>query len=785
MIQCREFFGGVHVASRSIKNRPSAKKKHPSIALLVIVTVFAAVILAGGVGVYALGSSWLQDLPDYEDADAFNTAMPSEVYASDDKTLLARFQLENREPVTLDEVSDYVKKGTVATEDERFYEHGGFDLWGIARALVVNITGSGREGASTITQQFVRNTILAEEMDDISLKRKVREMYLSVKLEERYSKDEILLMYLNTINYGSGAHGIQAASQRYFSKDATDLTIAEAATLIGIPQSPSYNNPIDNPDNCIARRNVVLERMESNNVITPQEHEAAKAEPLVLNPTVPSNDGIVMYPYFASYVRDLLTDPDGPYKYSVNEVFKGGLRITTTLDLTMQQQAEAAVAAKLETMPESIDGSLVAVDPATGHIKALVGGKDYYTSQVNLATGTGGGGGRPCGSSFKTFTLLAALEQGISPQTMVDCSSPANIQGYGIPLQNIDNINYGTRSIARAFAVSSNTGFVRLEMAVGVDKVADMARRLGITSPLSDEDPSLTLGTHNVTMLDMAGAYATIANAGVHHDPTPILRIVDSSGRVTDNSAPAGDQVISPEVAHAASEVMKGVVSSYEGTGTDAYLPSGQTVAAKTGTSSDYLDITFCGITPQLSVAIWLGDPENDTQVPEHTGAGDVFRNFVSEALQGQPLEDFPYASDPVYQSFSNSTYHVGGYYSSSSSSNSGSSDNDSNTTDKPTGSETPGTTDPSGGTDKPGETPGGNTNPGDTPGTTPGGSDTPGGNTGGEGSDPPNGGGTTPGGEGGSGGGGSGGGESGGGSGGGSGGTTPPAFVPAPEPTE
>ena len=155
--------------------------------------------------------------------------------------------------------------------------------------------------------------------------------------------------------------------------------------------------------------------------------------------------------------------------------------------------------------------------------------RDYYTSQVNLATGTGGGGGRPCGSSFKTFTLLAALEQGISPQTMVDCSSPANIQGYGIPLQNIDNINYGTRSIARAFAVSSNTGFVRLEMAVGVDKVADMARRLGITSPLSDEDPSLTLGTHNVTMLDMAGAYATIANAGVHHDPTPILRIVDLS----------------------------------------------------------------------------------------------------------------------------------------------------------------------------------------------------------------------------------------------------------------
>ena len=219
------------MASRSIKNRPSIKKKHPSVGVLTVITVITAVLVAGFVGVYALGTSWLQDLPDYEDADAFNTSLPTVVYASDEKTVLAEFQLENREPVTIDEISPYALQGTVATEDERFYEHGGVDLMGIARALVNNLMGGDLEGASTITQQLVRNTILVSEMDSISLERKVREAYLSIKMEERYSKDDILLMYLNTINYGSGAYGIQAAAQRYFSKDASQLTLAEACLL--------------------------------------------------------------------------------------------------------------------------------------------------------------------------------------------------------------------------------------------------------------------------------------------------------------------------------------------------------------------------------------------------------------------------------------------------------------------------------------------------------------------------------------------------------------------------
>lgn len=660
------------MASRSIKSRPSAKKKHPFVGVFAVLSVLVAFCVAGVIGVYALGDSWIGDLKDYDvtDVSELNSAMPTTVLASDEKTQLARFQVENRDPVELDGISKYVLQGTVATEDERFYDHGGFDLVGIARAAFVTLTGSGREGASTITQQFVRNTILSDEMNDISLKRKVREMYLSVKLEETYSKNEILLMYLNTVNYGSGAYGIQAASQRYFSKNATDLTLAEAATLVGIPQSPTYNNPIDYPDNCYARRNLVLDRMLTNGYITQAEHDAAKAESLVLNPSTPTMDGIEKYPYFTSYVKNVLSD-----QYSQLDVFKGGLTVVTTLDVDTQEAAETAIRDKEEKLGDSISGSLVAIDPDNGFIRALVGGKDWETQKTNLATGEGTNGGRPCGSAFKTFTLIASLEEGIDPQTMVDCSSPAVIPdtGYdsGNALQNINNHNYGTRSIARAFAVSSNTGFVRLQMALGTQKVIDVAKKMGITSTLN-ANPSLTLGQSNVTMLDMADAYACIANGGTKYDAQPILKIYDSKDNlIVDNSNPSGTQVISAEVAHAATEVMKGVVNTSEGTGTQAKLDNGQEVAAKTGTSSEYHDITFCGITPQLSVAIWFGDPSNNETIPASVSAADVFHNFMTSALYGQPTESFPTASDPAYKPFSNATYHVGSSWSGSSSSSS------------------------------------------------------------------------------------------------------------------
>ncbi len=728
------------MASRSMKNRPSTKKKHPSIGLLSVFTVIAFVFVAGLVGVGAMCQSWLQDLPDYQDADAFNTALPTKVYASDGTTVLAEFQLENRDPVERDQISEYVLRGTVATEDERFYDHGGVDFMGIGRAIVNNLTGGKLEGASTITQQLVRNTVLSSEMDDISIKRKVREAFISVKMEEIYSKDDILLMYLNTINYGSGAYGIQAASQRYFSKDADELSIAQAATLIGIPQSPTYNNPIDYPENCLKRRNVVLDRMFSNNVITKEEHDAAQAEPLVINPTENTSDGIMKYPYFTSYVRYLLTDPDGKYKYSRDEILKGGLSVVTTLDVSMQEAAEVAAAnkeaqANRYVNDDPFEVAMVAVDPDNGHVKALVGGRDYYTSQVNIATGLGGSG-RQAGSAFKTFTLVAALEEGVSPDTLVDCSTTVEYPGWKVA--NIDYHDYGTRSIARAFAVSSNTGFARLIMSIGPEKVVDAAHRMGIESPLQAIG-SLTLGSESVTPLEMADAYATLANGGTHYDAECILRIEDRKGEtIVDNSHPAGEQVLSSEVAHAAVEVMKGVINTYEGTGTDAALLNGQEAAGKTGTSENRKDRWFCGITPQLSVAIWMGDRsdlDEAKSLPSSLTCASAFADFMNAVLKGKPTEKFPDAEDPTYnKNFRDEENHIGsGYYSSGYSSAKSEANDAGQATDekaddaaqKPSepGGETPGGETP--GESPGGESPGGGGDPGG--GEDPGGGDDPG----------------------------------------------------------
>lgn len=654
--------GGITVGSRAIKGRYKVKKRNGKAIVLGVFAVLVAVVIAGFVGVYALCMSWLQDLPDYKSADAYNTAQPTRVYASDGTTLLAEFELENRDPVTIDEISSYVLQGTVATEDERFYEHKGVDLMGVGRAVVNNIMGGQLEGASTITQQFVRNTVLSGEMTDISFKRKIREMYIALKLEEQYSKDEILLMYLNTINYGSGAYGIEAAAQRYYSKSASDLTLNEAATLIGIPQSPTYNNPIDNPQNCLARRNVVLQRMLSNGVITQEEYDATVAEPISLNPTTPSETGIVAYPYFTSYVRNQLTDSSGRYAYSTAEIFKGGLTVVTTLDLDVQQAAEEAAAWK-ENGSDVFECSIVAIDPDNGHIKAMVGGKNYEETQVNMATGEGGTG-RQAGSTFKAFTLVASIEQGIDPDTMIDASATANLPGWADgQLANINHSDYGTRSIERAFWVSSNTAFARLCCSIGADSVVEMAHRLGVKSDLPIVN-SITLGVGSVTPLEMANAYATIANGGTYYEAECIVSITDRNGNViVDNTNPEGERVISKEVAGAAIDVMKGVVTS--GTGTAAQLSNGQVAAGKTGTTDDNKDSWFCGFTPQYAVAIWYGDRSDYVNAKKVSGScAGVFSKFLNKVLAGQPTEKFFEHDDPVYiEDFTDETYHIGGWY--------------------------------------------------------------------------------------------------------------------------
>ncbi|MBR5259519.1 MAG: transglycosylase domain-containing protein, partial [Eggerthellaceae bacterium] len=650
------------MTSRALKTHRTNGASARGLVIAAAAAVLVLFFMVATAIVLALCSYWLQDLPDYRNSDAYEPAEPTRVYASDGETLLAEFQLEWRDPVSLDQISPLLIDATIAIEDERFYAHPGVDLFGIVRALANNLLGGELEGASTITQQFVRNTVLADEMGDISLKRKVREAYIALQLEKAYTKDEILSMYLNTINYGQGAYGIEAASLRYFSKHALDLTLDEAATLAGIPQSPTYNNPIADPDRSLARRDRVLDRMAETGYLTQAECDEAKALPIELDPTPPSTTGIVAYPYFTSYVRNQLLNEETGHGFSVADIFEGGLTVITTLDAEMQKAAQSAADARLEGLSSAFEVSLVAIDPENGYIKALVGGKDYEETQVNMATGEGGAG-RQAGSAFKTFTLLAALEAGINPSTTIDAGSTAQLPGWTV--SNIDKRDYGTRTIASAYQVSSNTAFARLAMSVGIDKVVDMAHRLGITSALGTTG-SVTLGVDSVTPLEMADAYAAIANGGVHYSPECVITVMNRDEEVlVDNADPQGERVLSPEVSHAAIEIMQGVIT--QGTGQAAALSVDQPVAGKTGTSDKYKDSWFCGFTPQLSVAIWLGDRSDYSSalsVPVGVAAASVFADFMDHALANEPRAEFIQAGVPDYLSYyADAQYHIGGYY--------------------------------------------------------------------------------------------------------------------------
>ena len=598
--------------------------------------VFTTLLFVGGVGAFVLANSWLEDLPDYTDPSAYDFSQKTEVYASDRTTLLAEFYVEDRDPVEMDDISDWVIKGTVATEDQRFYEHNGIDPQGILRAVAVNLFGIGHEGASTITQQLVRNTILASEASESTLKRKVREAYLAIKMEEQYSKDEILLMYLNTINYGSGVYGIQAASQRYFSKDADELTLAEAATLIGIPQSPTYNNPIDHPDNCKDRRNQVLGRMLANDIITQEEYDEACAEELKLKvKETETSNGLLKYPYFSSYIRDTLLE-----MYDYETVYKGGLTVYSTLDPKLQDYAEQAADTKEASMADYLEVAMTVIDPSTGYVKAIVGGKDFSSDQYNLATQAS----RQPGSAFKAFTLVGCIENGMDPfSTYVGCPSTITLDGW--TLSNDSKSDYGTLTVANAFAVSSNTGFARLCTWLTPTKVVEVAKRMGIDSDLTAV-PSITLGSQQVTTLEMAEAYSTIASGGIHRESSCIEEIVNSSGKTIYQADTEGERVLTEEVAAKATEVMEGVLSS-SGTAPDAILANGREAAGKTGTSENYRDSWFCGFTQEYSVAIWLGN--RDEQSTGAETASSVFPLFMDQALANTEVTTFPEKDDPPF----------------------------------------------------------------------------------------------------------------------------------------
>ena len=578
----------------------------------------------------------------------------STIVASDG-SLLARLFKENRVYLELGEMPQAVTDAVLAAEDARFFEHEGYDLRSIVRAAVVNLReGEVQQGGSTITQQYVKNTYFRHPGK--TLERKAKELRLAIEVERIYSKTEILERYLNTVYLGSGAYGVKAATQDFFGHGVRTLELHEAALLAAVIKAPALYNPRDYPGRALRRRNYVLDRMAELEMIDPALSTAAQALPLDVQPKPQPPD--TEQPYFVEAVkREVLSDKRlGEAEVDrARELYRGGIRVTTTINLELQTMAENAVRDVLDR-PGDPAAALVAIEPATGRVVAMVGGQDWSESQVNLALGKqGGGSGRQPGSSFKPIAAAAALEQGITLDdqylagpgvfTFDDGSTwaPANSEGTAS----------GSLPLDEALVRSVNGVYARLALDIGGGQIATQAHLMGVKAKLSSY-PSIALGSEEVSVLDMAAAYATLANHGTAVEPTTIDSILLPDGASIKPDQKEQPNVLSPTNAFLLSKVMEQVIE--RGTGTAADI--GRPAAGKTGTTNDYADAWFVGYTPQLVTAVWVGYSEgrrpmtnvHGIRVSGGTFPALIWRNFMLAAHRGLPVERFRLpASEYVY----------------------------------------------------------------------------------------------------------------------------------------
>ena len=575
-------------------------------------------------------------------------ATRSVVYAADGSVIDIFHDEEYRVPVSLDQVPDHVVKAVLDTEDERFYEHGPLDLKAMARAMVTNLQeGQVSEGGSTITQQLVKIVLLTSKQD---VNRKIKEAALAIRLENQMTKSEILERYLNTVYFGNHAYGIQAAAERYFQTDVAHLSLAQAALLAGLIRNPVFANPYVTPQVAQDRRDAILAHMVELGHITQAEADEGKTAPIP-TPPPPREGPAPGSDYFTEYVKQRLlsdvrlgaTDSD---RYKA--VFHGGLAIHTTLDPKLQQMAEDSVASILPDTQGRFTAAMVTVDPTTGAVRALVGGRDFDQTKFNLVTDTAG---RQTGSSFKPFTLVAALEAGMSPDDTILGTSPCPIPNPGSnpPIWTPDNVEGqggGTLSLTEATVNSVNCAYARLVKLVGPEKVIDVAHRMGVTNELPNV-LSITLGTGGVTPLQMASAYSTLAADGEHHPPYVIDRVLDRDGKEIFKTALTTERAISSQNARLVNQVLTQVVQ--RGTGRAASVP-GWRVAGKTGSTDNNTNAWFVGYTPTLVTAVWMGAPEADISMRNVNGVtvfggtypAQIVGSFYRKALAGQTVVDFP-----------------------------------------------------------------------------------------------------------------------------------------------
>jgi penicillin-binding protein 1A len=596
---------------------------------------------------YGLVSSVASELPQLEPGNERRTERLGHIYASDGKTVLAVLRgSESRILVQSDEISPVMKQAIVAVEDRRFWEHKGVDIQGMARAVWADLRSQDIvQGGSTITQQFVKNQYTQQER---TVSRKLKEAALAWQLEQRWSKERILTAYLNTIYFGNGAYGVEMAARVYFGKRAKDLTLPEAALLAGLPASPGAYDPAANPEAATTRRNTVLRLMLEQRLITPSDYRTADESPLPTAADIglPGSKGRVGY--FAEYVKQQLVPY---YGFFFNDT--AATEIYTSIDLELQDMARRSVDQWL-TDPRGPEAALVAIDPRDGRVLAMVGGESFRKSQFNLAVQ----GQRQTGSAFKPFVLTAAVEQGIAPQTVF--TSEPTVINLGDKLWSVSNYegsNLGPIDLQEATIHSDNTVYAQLTAQVGPQAVANMAHKLGVTRPLDDYF-AIGLGVEAVSPLEMARAFATLANGGRRVDgsvlgnvPRAVLRVED--GVTADSNDPLEKKAVEENDAAIVNSILQRVVT--EGTGQRAALDD-RPVAGKTGTTENYGDAWFVGYTPQLAVAVWVGYPDRlepmETEFNGDPVAGGTFpaliwRSFAKRALRHleEPPESFPYPS--------------------------------------------------------------------------------------------------------------------------------------------
>jgi penicillin-binding protein 1A len=561
---------------------------------------------------------------------------------------------ENRLPVKLNQIPKVLQDAVIASEDRKFYSHSGVDPLGIVRATWTDVRhGAKVQGGSSITQQYVKNTYTGSQR---TFMRKVKEAVLAMKIERKYNKRQILERYLNTIYFGRGAYGVQAAAHAYFDKDVSQLGLPESALLAGLIRGPEEADPArgaQQAEVARVRRSEVLQAMVETHAITstqkleaenvPVESKQAQRRAATVTPTAPGAE------YYVDYVRRQLVKA-----YGEDAVLRGGLRVQTTLDPKLQQQAYDAVYKTLWDKKNDPSGALVTMD-TDGHVLAMVGGRDWNESKVNLAVGTAGGGvGRQPGSAFKPFVLAETLHEGYSvessflgPQKIV---LPKADNGHDWEVSNFDNEGFGRLNLIDATEHSVNTVYAQLVTAIGPDKVIPTAQALGIKSSL-DPVPSLTLGTQNVSVMEMADAYLSFANEGMQTDPQVFSKITDAGGAVLYDGKPHRSRALTRGQADVMNFTLSQVVQ--HGTGTGAQI--GAPVAGKTGTTEDFGDAWFVGYTPKLTTAVWMGYPEGqsktmtDVHGVHNVNGGSlpatIFQRFMSRAIRDPGFAnggDFP-----------------------------------------------------------------------------------------------------------------------------------------------